>query len=125
MLRLLPHNSQSTTVSYTIYYSDWVLTVLDSPRASCTRYAFVSKIEGHLMNKFPPATARSALVGPVAGADYTYRDQFDLTSTVQSPCGADTVLNLNTELRVSNSANSTGSGYIANDSVSFFVSSPP
>jgi len=63
------------------------------------------------------ATARSNLVGPVDGKDYTYRDQFDLTATVQSPCGADAVLNIVSSLQVSNSANKQGSGYIATDSV--------
>ena len=83
------------------------------------------------------ATARSDLVGPVAGkshvpyrdrhsahpqdlllgADYTYRDSFDLVSTVTAPCGASTVLNIVSDLRTSNSANTKGSGYIATDSV--------
>ncbi|KAJ2922370.1 hypothetical protein H1R20_g14720, partial [Candolleomyces eurysporus] len=63
------------------------------------------------------ATARSNLNGPVAGKDYTYRDAFDLVSTVISPCGSDTVLNINSDLRVSNSANTKGSGYLATDSI--------
>jgi hypothetical protein len=63
------------------------------------------------------ATARSTLVGPVDGLDYTYRDQFDLTSTVLAPCGADTVLNIQSSLQISNSKNTKGSGFIATDSV--------
>ncbi|EAU93304.1 hypothetical protein CC1G_13195 [Coprinopsis cinerea okayama7 len=63
------------------------------------------------------ATARKDLVGPVDGADYTYRDMFDLVSTVQSPCGISTVLNVQSDLRVSNSQNTRGSGYIATDSI--------
>lgn len=63
------------------------------------------------------ATARSNLVGPVTGKDYTYRDQFDLATTVLSPCGATTVLNVQSDLRVNNAANTKGSGYIATDSV--------
>jgi len=63
------------------------------------------------------ATAHSVLTGPIDGADYTYRDTFDLTATVQAPCGADTVLNINSALQVSNTANRSGSGYIATDSV--------
>jgi hypothetical protein len=64
------------------------------------------------------ATASSVLNGPVNGADYTYRDAFDLVSTVTSPCGQSTVLNVNSDVRVSNSGNSKGSGYLATDSVS-------
>ena len=82
------------------------------------------------------ATARSDLVGPVggmpiyspcprialtsippSGADYTYRDTFDLVSTVTAPCGTSTVLNIVSDLRASNSKNTAGSGYIATDSV--------
>lgn len=54
------------------------------------------------------------------GADYTYRDAFDLVSTVTSPCGVSSVLNIQSDLRVSNSKNTKGSGYIATDSVSLF-----
>ncbi|KAH9474317.1 putative secreted protein [Psilocybe cubensis] len=63
------------------------------------------------------ATARSDLTGPVDGADYTYRDAFDLVSTVTSPCGVSSVLNIQSDLRVSNSKNTKGSGYIATDSI--------
>ncbi|KAJ2922374.1 hypothetical protein H1R20_g14724, partial [Candolleomyces eurysporus] len=63
------------------------------------------------------ATARSNLVGPVSGADYTYRDSFDLVSTVLSPCGQDTVLVVTSDLRVNNAQNRQGSGYIATDSI--------
>ncbi|PPQ83467.1 hypothetical protein CVT25_007058 [Psilocybe cyanescens] len=63
------------------------------------------------------ATARSDLVGPVDGADYTYRDAFDLVSTVVSPCGTSTVLNVVSDLRASNTKNTKGSGYIATDSI--------
>ncbi|KAF6756578.1 hypothetical protein DFP72DRAFT_893131 [Ephemerocybe angulata] len=63
------------------------------------------------------ASSRSDLVGPVDGKEYTYRDQFDLVSTVQSPCGKSTVLNINSDVRVSNSANSKGQGYLATDSI--------
>ncbi|KAJ2916829.1 hypothetical protein MD484_g3539, partial [Candolleomyces efflorescens] len=63
------------------------------------------------------ATSSSLLNGPVDGADYTYRDSFDLVSTVTSPCGQSTVLNVNSDVRVSNSGNSKGSGYLATDSI--------
>ncbi|KAG2023659.1 hypothetical protein CC2G_001290 [Coprinopsis cinerea AmutBmut pab1-1] len=63
------------------------------------------------------ATARSELVGPVDGADYLYRDKFDLASMVLAPCGSSTVLNIQTDLRASNAKNTKGSGYIATDSI--------
>ncbi|TEB35273.1 hypothetical protein FA13DRAFT_1728067 [Coprinellus micaceus] len=63
------------------------------------------------------ATSRSDLVGPVDGDYYTYRDSFDLVSTVQSPCGQATVLNINSDVRVSNSQNNKGQGYLATDSI--------
>jgi hypothetical protein len=63
------------------------------------------------------STARSSLTGPVAGKSYTYRDQFDLVSTNVSPCGANTVFNINSDVRVSNSGNTKGSGHIATDSI--------
>jgi len=49
--------------------------------------------------------------------DYTYRDAFDLVSTVTAPCGATTVLNINSALQVSNVANPAGRGLMATDSV--------
>jgi len=63
------------------------------------------------------ASARSNLVGPVNGKEYTYRDSFDLVSTVLAPCGKSTVLNINSDVRVSNSGNTKGSGYLATDSI--------
>ncbi|TFK28361.1 hypothetical protein FA15DRAFT_753498 [Coprinopsis marcescibilis] len=71
----------------------------------------------YFQGQLQQATARSTLTGPVSGKDYTYRDSFDLVSTVLAPCGAATVLNVQSELRVSNSANTKGAGYIANDSI--------
>jgi hypothetical protein len=66
---------------------------------------------------FTQATARSNLLGPVGGSYYTYRDNFDLVSTVLAPCGKDTVLNIQSDIRVSNADNKQGSGYIATDSI--------
>ncbi|KAF6751324.1 hypothetical protein DFP72DRAFT_816720 [Ephemerocybe angulata] len=63
------------------------------------------------------SNARSDLKGPIDGKSYTYRDQFDLVSTNLAPCGVDTVLNINSDVRVSNSANTKGAGYIATDSI--------
>jgi hypothetical protein len=57
------------------------------------------------------------LVGPVDGKEYTYRDEFDLVSTNQAPCGVSTVLNINSDVRVNNANNTKGSGYLATDSI--------
>ncbi|KAH6905787.1 hypothetical protein BKA70DRAFT_458823 [Coprinopsis sp. MPI-PUGE-AT-0042] len=64
------------------------------------------------------ATARKDLVGPVAGQEYVFNDAFDIGSIAISPCGANTALIIQTELRTSNSANKQGTGYIATDSIS-------
>jgi len=93
------------TVDYRGYYQ------LDS-KVSATQdatYYFQGQLE--------EATAHSDLLGPVAGDDYTYRDEFDITSTSYSPCGEDTVLNINTAIRVNNANNTKGSGYISTDSI--------
>ncbi|CAA7266965.1 unnamed protein product [Cyclocybe aegerita] len=71
----------------------------------------------YFQGQIQQATARSDLAGPVSGADYTYRDSFDLVATVQSPCGAATVLNIQSDLRANNAGNTKGSGYIATDSI--------
>ncbi|KAG8839920.1 hypothetical protein FRC18_000043 [Serendipita sp. 400] len=63
------------------------------------------------------AVASSTRTGFVAGADYVYRDQFDIWSQVRCPCGTSTVLNLDSSIRVDNSQNRQGSGLITNDSV--------
>ncbi|KAF8150804.1 secreted protein [Crassisporium funariophilum] len=71
----------------------------------------------YFQGQLTQATARSDLIGPVNGADYTYRDSFDLVATVLSPCGASTVLNIQSDLRANNAKNTAGSGYIATDSI--------
>ncbi|KAJ2922383.1 hypothetical protein H1R20_g14718, partial [Candolleomyces eurysporus] len=63
------------------------------------------------------ATAQTSLVGPVAGASYSYSDSFDLVSTVTAPCGSSTLLNINADVRVNNANNTKGYGYLANDFV--------
>ncbi|KAJ3081142.1 hypothetical protein HK102_002550 [Quaeritorhiza haematococci] len=62
------------------------------------------------------STATTRWQGPATG-DYSVRDTFDLAGTVWSPCGASSVLNLNTQLRLDNSANRQGSGQMTTDSV--------
>ena len=56
----------------------------------------------------------------ILGEDYTWRYNFD--TAVYSPCGGSTVLNINSDLRVSNTANKQGIGYIATDSVNALLS---
>lgn len=63
------------------------------------------------------AEARQTFTGPIDGKQYTHRTPFDLATTVLSPCGKNSILAINSDIRVSNSANRQGSGYIATDSV--------
>ncbi|KAK7049326.1 hypothetical protein VNI00_005927 [Paramarasmius palmivorus] len=87
------------------------------------------------------AEATSTLVGPIpgnvslalcsnrshratSGKNYVYRDEFNLTPTIYSPCGEDSsylvvpkILNINSQVRVDNSGNKKGYGYIADDSI--------
>ncbi|KAJ3510045.1 hypothetical protein NLJ89_g4893 [Agrocybe chaxingu] len=69
------------------------------------------------VNLIKPPPAPASQDQWTAGKDYTYRDSFDLVAEVKSPCGATTVLNIGSDIRVSNSANRAGSGYIATDSI--------
>ncbi|KAF9525636.1 secreted protein, partial [Crepidotus variabilis] len=71
----------------------------------------------YFQSQLAQATAHSDLVGPVDGEEYTYRDSFDLVSTVQSPCGINTLLNINSDVRASNRQNPKGTGYVATDSI--------
>ena len=66
-----------------------------------------------LLTIFPQHCTLLALLG----AYYTYRDTFDLATTVLSPCGANSALNIASDIRTSNAGNKAGSGYISTDSV--------
>ncbi|KAK1218370.1 hypothetical protein PQX77_018932 [Marasmius sp. AFHP31] len=61
--------------------------------------------------------ATSTLVGPVDGKNYVFRDEFNLTPTIYSPCGEDTVLNINSQVRVDNTQNKKGYGFVTDDSI--------
>jgi hypothetical protein len=63
------------------------------------------------------STARSNLKGPITGKDYLFHDEFDLATLVESPCGANTVWNINSQIQVNNGQNPSGSGSINTDSV--------
>ncbi|KAF9531274.1 secreted protein [Crepidotus variabilis] len=71
----------------------------------------------YFQGKVQQSTAQSGLVGAIDGKYYTYRDTFDLASTNLAPCGVNSVLNINSDIRVSNANNKAGSGYIATDSI--------
>ncbi|KAG8811012.1 hypothetical protein FRC17_002665, partial [Serendipita sp. 399] len=93
------------TVDYRGFYSlDWKVKAIQS-----AIYYFQGQTK--------QATASSTRVGPIPGKDYLYRDNFDIWSSVRCPCGTNTVLNLNSAVRVDNSQNRNGFGYIATDSV--------
>ncbi|KAG8839916.1 hypothetical protein FRC18_000039 [Serendipita sp. 400] len=71
----------------------------------------------YFQSQITQAVASSTRTGPITGANYVYQDEFDIWSQVRCPCGADTVLNLDSSVRIDNSENKNGFGYIANDSV--------
>jgi len=54
--------------------------------------------------------------GPTS-SDYTTTDALPLTSTVWSPCGASTALNINSQVRLTQPAGATGTGQITDDSI--------
>lgn len=64
------------------------------------------------------STARLAsnFAGPAA-RDYQVRDTLGVTSLIWSPCGASRSLNMNTEVRVDNTRNRSGSGIMTLDSI--------
>ncbi|KAJ2916827.1 hypothetical protein MD484_g3535, partial [Candolleomyces efflorescens] len=71
----------------------------------------------YFQSELVQAMTRSTLIGPVAGASYTYKDTFDLVSTVVAPCGSSTLLNIISDVRVNNGNNTKGYGYLATDFV--------
>lgn len=86
-------------------------------------YELDAKVKGlhdatyYFQGQIVQSEATSTLVGPVNGANYVYRDEFNLSPTVYAPCGQDSVLNINTMVRVDNSQNTAGFGYMTDDSI--------
>ncbi|ESK94238.1 secreted protein [Moniliophthora roreri MCA 2997] len=86
-------------------------------------YQLDDKVKGfhdavyYFQGQLVQSEATSTLVGPIAGKNYVYRDEFNLTPTIYSPCGEDTVLNINSQVRVDNTANRKGYGFITDDSI--------
>ncbi|KAG2019590.1 hypothetical protein CC2G_005015 [Coprinopsis cinerea AmutBmut pab1-1] len=66
----------------------------------------------YFQGRLVQSSTRRDFVGPLDGAEYTYHDVFDLAVINNSPCGGETVLNVQSELRVSNSQNVRGGGCI-------------
>ncbi|CAA7268566.1 unnamed protein product [Cyclocybe aegerita] len=64
---------------------------------------------------FVPATARYNITGPMAEKDYSRRDAFDFGSSVYSFCGVPSTLYVMSDIRVNNTANTEGSGYVGTD----------
>ncbi|KAL2064276.1 hypothetical protein VTL71DRAFT_4770 [Oculimacula yallundae] len=60
-------------------------------------------------------TSGTDFKGPRAG-DYSIVDDLPLTSTIWSPCGATTALNINSQVRLT-ATNKAGSGVITDDSI--------
>lgn len=54
--------------------------------------------------------------GPVS-MDYLTHDEVDFTSVIWAPCGASRPLNINSQIRLDNSANKKGSGLLTTDAV--------
>jgi hypothetical protein len=52
-----------------------------------------------------------------------FRDRFDVATIVNSPCGKDTIVNINTQLTANNAKNPNGSGFITDDTVGSVPSS--
>src|SRR5690606_1809372 len=62
------------------------------------------------------ASTQTDFAGPVS-KDYLIHDEIPFTSTVWAPCGQVQALNINSQVRIDNSKNSSGSGLVSTDSV--------
>ncbi|KAG8810176.1 hypothetical protein FRC19_004693 [Serendipita sp. 401] len=66
-----------------------------------------------LKGQLRQATSRVTLIGPISAKEYIYRDKFDFGAVTVSPCGTNTVLAINSAVRVS--GNKPNSGYLCTD----------
>ncbi|KAH6917737.1 hypothetical protein BKA70DRAFT_1253061 [Coprinopsis sp. MPI-PUGE-AT-0042] len=122
----LNQNRTGITVSFFGFYAEAGPGIAISQNRKNCRLTFgctpgftfgISTIDYVFQGQTQQATARSAFVGPIDGGDYLFRDTYDLTQTVTAPCGQQSVMNIDADLRVSNSQNPQGSGLISTDSV--------
>ncbi|KAG8848261.1 hypothetical protein FRB91_010988 [Serendipita sp. 411] len=67
----------------------------------------------HFQGQLRQATSRVTLIGPISAKEYIYRDKFDFGAVTVSPCGTNTVLAINSAVRVS--GNKPNSGYLCTD----------
>ncbi|TEB33600.1 hypothetical protein FA13DRAFT_1730650 [Coprinellus micaceus] len=73
----------------------------------------------YFQGQLTQGAAQNTFVGPVEGKTYISKEAYDGSGTARSPCGQDTVLNINTDVRASNSNNKNGFGYISKDFIQF------
>lgn len=71
----------------------------------------------YFQGQLAQANARGTYNGPVDGKDYVLKEEF--SESLTSPCGKATVLNINTDVRVSNSKNANGFGFLSKDFLQF------
>ncbi|KAI5790591.1 secreted protein [Peziza echinospora] len=62
------------------------------------------------------ASTETTFTGPIS-KDYLIHDEIPFSSTVWSPCGAVEALNINSQIRLDNTANKTANGYLTSDSI--------
>jgi hypothetical protein len=80
------------------------------------RVAGLQQSSYYFQGQFQTARLRTPMVGPI-DRDYQIRDTLGLGAVVWSPCGATRALNINTEIRLENSQNPSGSGLLTTDSI--------
>lgn len=63
------------------------------------------------------ATSQSVHTGPLSNSQFTTSDVYDSTTAIKSACGQNTVLNLNIDVEVDNSAASSSLGFGVVDTI--------
>ncbi|KAG8830377.1 hypothetical protein FRC18_008186 [Serendipita sp. 400] len=67
----------------------------------------------YFQGQLQQATTRSVVNGPVSGKDYVSSALFSPVGAVTSPCGVDSIVNIQSSVRVNNTADTAASGYIS------------